>query len=138
MVTFIVMPGTNSCVKSCVNSPEDGPVGSKHLEILRYMNKIEIVTSVGFTFHMKSKRVLIFSKFFSKVFFILRRIQWYIITNVHRFSRKLPVTFVRFYSKFNFLSWFFEIISHVKFNKNPSTGSRFVPYEQTDSQTWRS
>jgi len=38
-------------VNSCVNSPEDGPVGSKHIEIRRYMNKIEIVTSVGFSFH---------------------------------------------------------------------------------------
>jgi hypothetical protein len=35
-----------------VNSPEDGPVGPKHVEIRRYMNKIEIVTSVGFSFHM--------------------------------------------------------------------------------------
>jgi hypothetical protein len=48
MVTFIVLPGTNGCV----NSPEDGPVGPKHVEIRRYMNKIEIVTSVGFSFHM--------------------------------------------------------------------------------------
>jgi hypothetical protein len=39
-------------VNSCVNSPEDGPVGPKHVEIRRYMNKIEIVTSVGFLFHM--------------------------------------------------------------------------------------
>ena len=31
-----------------MNSPEDGPVGPKHVEILQYMNKIEIVTSVGF------------------------------------------------------------------------------------------
>jgi hypothetical protein len=31
-----------------VNSPEDGPVGPKHVEIRRHMNKIEIVTSVGF------------------------------------------------------------------------------------------
>jgi hypothetical protein len=31
-----------------VNSPEDGPVGPKHVEIRRFMNKIEIVTSVGF------------------------------------------------------------------------------------------
>jgi hypothetical protein len=38
----------NGCVNSCVNSPEDGPVGPKHVEIRRYMNKIEIVTSVGF------------------------------------------------------------------------------------------
>ena len=35
-------------VKSCVNSPEDGPVGPKHVEIQQYRNKIEIVTSVDF------------------------------------------------------------------------------------------
>jgi hypothetical protein len=52
MVTFIVMPGTSGCVNSCVNSPEDGSVDPKHVEIRRYMNKIEIVTSVGFSFHM--------------------------------------------------------------------------------------
>jgi len=34
-------------VNSCVNSPEDGPVGPKHVEIRQYINKIEIVTSVG-------------------------------------------------------------------------------------------
>jgi hypothetical protein len=34
-----------------VNSPEDGPVDPKHVDIRRYMNKIEIVTSVGFSFH---------------------------------------------------------------------------------------
>ena len=43
---------TNGCVNSCVNSPEDGPVGAKHVEIRRYMNTIEIVTSVGFSYHM--------------------------------------------------------------------------------------
>jgi hypothetical protein len=31
-----------------VNSPEDGPVGPKHVEIRRYMKKIETVTTVGF------------------------------------------------------------------------------------------
>jgi len=31
-----------------VNYPEDGPVGPKHVEIRQYINKIEIVTSVGF------------------------------------------------------------------------------------------
>jgi len=36
------------CGNSCVSSPEDGPVGPKHVEIRQYMNKIEIVTSVGF------------------------------------------------------------------------------------------
>jgi hypothetical protein len=40
-----------------VNSPEDGPVGPKHVEIRRYMNKIEIVTSVGFSFHMLTHKV---------------------------------------------------------------------------------
>jgi len=44
-------------VNSCVNSPEDGPVGPKHVEIRRYMNKIEIVTSVGFSFHMETVRL---------------------------------------------------------------------------------
>ena len=39
---------TNGCVNSCVNSPEDGPMGPKHVEIRQYINKIEIVTSVGF------------------------------------------------------------------------------------------
>jgi hypothetical protein len=33
-------------------SPEDGPVGPKHVEIRGNINKIEIVTSVGFSFHM--------------------------------------------------------------------------------------
>jgi len=37
---------TNGCVNSCTNSPEDGPVDPKHVEIQQYMNKI--VTSVGF------------------------------------------------------------------------------------------
>ena len=39
---------TNGCVNSCVNSPEDGLVGPKHIEIRQYINKIEIVTSIGF------------------------------------------------------------------------------------------
>ena len=37
---------TNGCVNSCTKSPEDGPVGPKHVEIRQYTNKI--VTSVGF------------------------------------------------------------------------------------------
>jgi len=41
---------TIGCGNSCVNSHEDGPVGPKHVEIRRYMNKIETVTSVGFSF----------------------------------------------------------------------------------------
>jgi len=37
---------TNGCVNSCTNSPEDGPVGPKHVEIQQNTNKI--LTSVGF------------------------------------------------------------------------------------------
>jgi len=37
---------TTGCVNSCTNSPEDGPMGPKHVEIQQYTNKI--VTSVGF------------------------------------------------------------------------------------------
>ena len=36
----------NGCVNSCTNSPEDGPVGPKHVEIQQYTNKI--VRSVCF------------------------------------------------------------------------------------------
>ena len=35
-------------MNSFVNSLEDGPVGPKHVEIRQYINKTEIVTSVGF------------------------------------------------------------------------------------------
>ena len=45
-------------MNSCVNSPEDGPVGPKHVEIRRYMNKIETVTSVCFSFHMLEAALL--------------------------------------------------------------------------------
>ena len=38
--------GSVCCVNSCTNSPEDGPVGLKHVETQQYTNKI--VTSVGF------------------------------------------------------------------------------------------
>jgi hypothetical protein len=56
-------------VNSCVNSPEDGPVNPKHVEIRRYMNKIEIATSVGFSFHMlkgctvQKLKILLYSEF---------------------------------------------------------------------------
>jgi hypothetical protein len=52
---------TNGCVNSCVNSPEDGPVGPRHVEIRRYMNKIEIVTSVGFSFHTQIYKFIYYS-----------------------------------------------------------------------------
>ena len=36
----------NGCVNSCTDSPEDGPMGPKHVETQKYTNKI--VKSVGF------------------------------------------------------------------------------------------
>ena len=42
-----------------MNSPEDGPVGPKHVESRRYMNKIEIVTSVGFSFRIQKRISLV-------------------------------------------------------------------------------
>ena len=65
---------TNGCVNSCVNSPEDGPVGPKHVEIRRYMNKIEIVTSVGFSFHIS---LVVFRLLFVLHFMILLNIESY-------------------------------------------------------------
>jgi len=70
--TFIVLPGTNGCVNSCVNSPEDGPVGPKHVEIRRYMNKIETVTSVGFSFQI----LLSFQESRHSYMFHWRLFQW--------------------------------------------------------------
>jgi len=43
---YVVAVRTNNCVNSCTNSPEDGPVGPKHVQTQPYTNKI--VTSVGF------------------------------------------------------------------------------------------
>ena len=57
---------TNGCLNSCTNSPEDGPVGPKHVEIQQYTNKI--VTSVGFYsiyFHLLPSRLY---KFFPTIF----------------------------------------------------------------------
>jgi len=42
----------STCFGPTIYSPKDGPVGPKHVEIRRYMNKIETVTSVGFSFLM--------------------------------------------------------------------------------------
>jgi hypothetical protein len=50
-----------------VNSPEDGPVGPKHVEIRRYTNKIEIVTSVGFLFLIFLCQLYMFRAMFSPI-----------------------------------------------------------------------
>jgi len=40
--------------------------------------------------------------------------------------------------KFEFSRHIFGKSSNIKFDENPSSWSRFVPWGQTDGQTWRS
>ena len=50
-----------------MNFPEDGLVGPKHVEIRRYMNKIETVTSVGFFISYGILYLRIFGKCVEKI-----------------------------------------------------------------------
>ena len=70
-----------------------------------------------------------FSKNLSKTFLILRRIQQYIITNVHSASRKVTVILVGFEWHSNF---FDRVSKKYSSNENPSSGSRAVPSRQAD------
>ena len=55
------------------------------------------------------------------------------IIYLRRYSCKLPVILIRFYSDLNFLyNFFFEKSSNIKFHENPSSESRVVPWGQTD------
>jgi len=53
------------------------------------------------------------------------------IKDVHRSSRKVRVSLVRFLMKLQFSRQIFEKYSNIKFHDNPSSGSR-VPCGQTD------
>ena len=46
---------TNGCVNSCTKSPEDGPVGPKHVETQQYTNKSDIS---WFSFHKMGHTIL--------------------------------------------------------------------------------
>ena len=72
-------------------------------------------------------------KFIFETFLILRRIQQDIVINAKTSSRKVPVTFVRYYWNLNFLNRFSKKVSNIIFNQNQSSGSR-VP---TDKHTHR-
>ena len=89
---------TNGCVNSCTNSPEDGPVGPKHVETQQYTNKI--MTSVGFHSicwkDAQYKKLKISLQLLSATFLILRGIQQDAIINVHWSSHKVPIIPVRF------------------------------------------
>jgi len=73
-------------------------------------------------------------QFSSKTFLILRKIQRDIITEIHRSSRKVVATLVRFNETWNF-STDFRKISKYQISRNPSTLSQVVTYGQTDLRT---
>jgi hypothetical protein len=68
----------------------------------------------------------------SEIFLILRRIQWDIIVNVHRYSCREPVIRVSLYWNLNFLDTFLK-----NAHENPSSGSRVVPCGPMDRRTDR-
>jgi hypothetical protein len=84
----------------------------------------------------RKMRVLILT-FFSETFFILRRIERD-IKNVYWSSWKNTSYSCLILVKLEFSRQIFEKYSCIKFHENPSSGSRVVPCDQTDGQTWRS
>ena len=85
---------------------------------------------------MKIKCVFLFSlELLFQTFRILRRIQWDIVINVKTYPCKVPVIPVRFQWNLNFLTDFRKKSLNMKFNQNPSSGSRVVPCGRTDRQT---
>jgi len=74
------------------------------------------------TFIEHKIRVLVLSK----TFLNLRRNESDLIINVYWPSFKISVILVRFEGHLNFLG---------RFSKNPSTGSRVVPFERADKET---
>jgi hypothetical protein len=72
-------------------------------------------------------------KHWSKTFLFLRIIEPDNTMYAHKPSRNVPVIFVRFWSNLNFIDRFSEVSPNIKFNKNPSSGSRVVPC-QTDGR----
>jgi hypothetical protein len=72
-----------------------------------------------------------------EIYLILRRIQRHIIVNVETSLCKIPVIFSDLKEPLVFSTYFRKGRSNVKFNKNPSSGSRVVPCGQMDGQTER-
>jgi hypothetical protein len=79
--------------------------------------------------------VLIFFTALSEIFLILRRIKRDIIITILRSSCIVPVIIVRFQWSLNSLDGYSKRSSNTKFNKNPYSGSRLVPFRQTEEWT---
>jgi hypothetical protein len=72
-----------------------------------------------------------------ETFIILRRIQRDIVINIETSSCKAPVILCRILVKLEFSRHILGKSSNIKFHQNTSTGSRVVPFGQTDRQIWR-
>jgi hypothetical protein len=73
---------------------------------------------------------------FSKTFLILSRTEGDVIKYVHRSSCKVTVMVFGFTRNLYFLDRFSKN-THIKFNANPSSGSRVVLCVRTDRQIWQ-
>jgi hypothetical protein len=86
---------------------------------------------------IKSRKcVPIFSTYFLKHSFIIRRIQRDIIISAHTSLCKVP-SLLHLIKNWIFSTDFQKILS-IKFHENPSRGSRIIFGERTDRRTWRS
>jgi len=84
---------------------------------------------------LNTKCVFWFSvQLLSETFLILRRTERVMIINVHRSSRTVPATLIRFSERWNFHDRFSKKSSGVKFHENPSRES-WVPCRRTDGRT---
>jgi len=87
---------------------------------------------------LNTKCVFWFSlQLLSESFLILRKIEWDMIKNVYGSSCKVPF-YCPILMKLEFSRQIFEKSPDIKFNENPSSGSRVVPCGRTDGQTERS
>ena len=68
--------------------------------------------------------------------FVILRIRRGMVKNVHWSPCKVPLIFVGFLMKLRFSQHIFEKYPNIKFNENPSTGSRVVPCGRRDGQTY--